>query len=206
MRYPPGQKQRTRKRVLDVSASLAKKKGFAAVSVDDLMTGAGLTGGAFYAHFRSKDALFAELVTRELAHTADMLSPCDGQSEGEWLTRLLDLYLTDAHVRSPGTGCVIPALGAEIARADPKVRAAFEKAMLALQQTWAERLGDSDLAWSTICQLVGAVLVARAMKSTSMVDEVVQANRAHIARATRARAPSAPRASRDHGSNRPGLK
>ena len=192
--------QRTHRRVLDVSAKLAKENGFAAVSVDDLMAGAGLTGGAFYAHFRSKDALFAELITRELAHSAEMLSPRDGQPQGEWLSRLLDLYLSSAHVSHPGTGCVIAALGSEIARADSKVRAAFEKSMVALQENWTERLGDSDLAWSTICQLVGAVVVARAMNSRSVVDQVVGANRAQIERATKRRVPR--RSSTARGSRR----
>ncbi len=182
MRYPPGQKERTRERVLRSSAKLAKKKGFAAASVDELMAAASMTGGAFYAHFDSKDALFADLITRELARTAAMLSPREGDTREEWLAHLFGAYLTPEHVRAAGSGCVIPSLGPEIARADPLVRRAFEKAMNALQQGWAERLGDSDAAWSMICQLVGAIVVARAMGSKAGAGKVVDANRTHIAR------------------------
>lgn len=187
MRYPPDQKQRTRQRVLQASGKLAKKKGFAAASVDELMASAGMTGGAFYAHFDSKDTLFAELITQELARTAAMLSPREGDNRERWLSHLFDAYLTSEHVQAAGSGCVIPALGSEIARARPQVRRAFEKAMNGLHQDWAECLGDADAAWSMICQLVGAIVVARAMRSKAGAEKVVQANRAQIARASRSR-------------------
>jgi AcrR family transcriptional regulator len=190
MRYPLGQKERTRERVLGKSATLAKQKGFAAVSVDDLMKASGLTGGAFYAHFKSKNALFAELIQRELGHSAEMLSPGASQTEKEWLAELVDSYLTSAHVRSPATGCAIPALGAEIGRSDSKVRRAFEASLSRLQKGWADRLGNSELAWSTICQLVGTIVVARAMESKASVDAVVNANRAQIRQAASNRATS----------------
>lgn len=182
MRYPPEQKERTRARVLGASARLAKRKGFAAASVDELMAAAGMTGGAFYAHFDSKDALFAELITRELARTASLLSPRQGDDREQWLEHLFGAYLTQRHVQGAGSGCVIPALGPEIARANPRVRRAFETAMSALQEDWAQRLGDSDAAWSMICQLVGAIVVARAMGSPAAAGRVIEANRTQIAR------------------------
>src|SRR5258706_6974964 len=113
MRYPPEQKERTRERLLNASAELVKKKGFAAASIDELMAAAGITGGTFYAYFPSKNALFAELIRRELARTSPMLSPRGGDGRTEWLSHLLGVYLTHDHVMRPGSGCVIPALGAE---------------------------------------------------------------------------------------------
>lgn len=184
MRYPSGQKERTRERVLDKSAALSKQKGFAAVSVDDLMKAAGLTGGAFYAHFKSKNALFAELIQRELGHSTELLSPRAGQTEKEWLTQLLDRYLSSTHVHNLTSGCAIPALGAEIGRSDAKVRRTFEASLSQLQERWAERLGDPELAWATICQLVGAIVVARAMESKAGIDAVINATRAQIEQAT----------------------
>lgn len=180
MRYPPEHKQKTRKRLLDTSSILAKEKGFSSASVDDLMTAAGLTGGAFYTHFESKNALFSELIRDELVRSARMLSPREGQTSEDWIVHLLDAYLSKAHIQDPGNGCVIPALGAEIARADVEVRRSFEQSLNALHQNWAERVGDSDLAWATISQLVGTVLIARAMSTKSAAARVVDANRAHI--------------------------
>ena len=183
MRYPADQKQRTRKRVLDASAELAKAKGFAAASVDELMAAAGMTGGAFYAHFDSKNALFAELITQELARSAERLTPREGYTREQLLAHLFSSYLSLAHVQGAGSGCVIPALGPEISRADAQVKGAFEKAMNGLHRDWTRLLGDSDAAWSVICQLVGTIVVARAMGSKAGAGKVVDANRAQIARA-----------------------
>jgi len=180
MRYPPEQKQRTRQRLLETSSELSKTKGFSAMSVDDLMSAAGLTGGAFYAHFESKNALFSELIKSELSRVSSTLAPREDQTLEESVTRLLDIYLTYTHVRAVGTGCVLPALGPEIARADDKIKRSFEKSMNELQAAWTERLGSADLAWSTICQLVGTVTVARAMSSKAAAEKVIQASRAQI--------------------------
>ena len=182
MRYPPGRKQQTHGRLLDLSSELSKRGGFSAMSVDELMAAAGLTGGAFYAHFDSKDALFAELMKRELSRSAEMLSPREGESREAWLAHTLDSYLNEAHVQHPASGCVIPALGPEIARAQPQVRRAYESAMTRLHRRWAERLGDAELAWAAICQLVGTIVVARAMASPKAASAVVQASRAQLGR------------------------
>ena len=185
LRYPPDQKQRTRKLVLEASAKLTKTKGFAAASVDQLMAASGMTGGAFYAHFDSKDALFSELITQELTRSAERLRPREGFTREQLLAHVFSSYLSLAHVKGAGSGCVIPALGAEISRAEPQVRRAFEKAMNGLHQDWTRLLGDSDAAWSVICQLVGAIIVARAMGSKAGAERVVNANRVQIARASR---------------------
>jgi TetR/AcrR family transcriptional regulator, transcriptional repressor for nem operon len=180
MRYSPGHKEATRERLLDLSSALSKEHGFDSMSVDTLMSAAGLTGGAFYAHFKSKDALFVELIRRELERSGAMLSPRDGHAPDEWLSKTLDAYLSMAHIRHPESGCVLPSLGAEIARAEPAVKKIYEKAMLDLQQRWAEGLGDGDLAWAVLCQIVGTIVVARAMSSRRAMQEVVDANRARL--------------------------
>lgn len=58
MRYSSTHKQETRQKLLDSSRAIAKKGGFDSTGVDALMSAIGLTGGAFYSHFRSKADLF----------------------------------------------------------------------------------------------------------------------------------------------------
>lgn len=165
------------------------------MSVDDLMSSAGLTGGAFYAHFESKNNLFSELISSELTRLERTLTPIEDQTREQGVMQLLDAYLTSTHVREVGAGCVVPALGPEIARADAKVKRTFETSMNTLQQSWADRLGDDDLAWGTICQLIGTITVARAMASKAAADRVIEASRAQIVRNTQ-QAPPKPRTSR----------
>ena len=180
MRYSPGHKEATRKRLLELSSSMAKERGFGSMSVDTLMSAAGLTGGAFYAHFGSKEELFVEIIGMELDRSAEMLAPQKEETPQEWVAKAFDNYLTVGHVRHPESGCVVPALGAEIARAEPGVRKLYENAMTALKDRWAEGVGDPDVAWAIICQLIGTIVVARGMSSKRAMEEIIHASRTHL--------------------------
>ena len=182
MRYSPGHKEATRERLLDLSSAISKERGFGSMSVDTLMTAAGLTGGAFYAHFKSKEDLFVQVIGRELARSLEMLSPEEGQTPAGWLSKTFDTYLNVGHVRHPESGCVVPSLGAEIARAEPEVKKLYEAAMIAVKERWTEGVGDSDVAWAVICQLIGTIVVARAMSSRRVMEEIVNASRTQLER------------------------
>ena len=120
MRYSASHKLETREKLLQSSAVSAKKSGFSTVGVDGLMKAIGLSGGAFYSHFSSKDELFASIVERELGQSLERLG---GRTRiASKLERCLKHYLSMAHVEHPESGCALPALGAEIARSDVEVR------------------------------------------------------------------------------------
>lgn len=200
MRYAATHKQATRERLIDSSRAIAKRQGFGATGVDALMQAVGLSGGAFYGHFGSKAELFAALVQRELTHSAAMLggatpdaapdtapdtasdaarkaAPHAAQARAR-LARSLKRYLSSAHALQPEAGCALPALGAEIARAEPALRAGVEQSMRQLQRQWAAALdGDADTAWALLSQCVGALVLARAVASERTRQEILAANR-----------------------------
>ncbi|MDW3682660.1 TetR/AcrR family transcriptional regulator [Cupriavidus sp. CV2] len=183
MRYSATHKAATRKRVLEASGALVKREGFASTGVDQLMGAAGLTGGAFYSHFDSKQALLREVIERELQRSRELLLP-DGQGgDGAWLARMLDCYLTMGHVRHPETGCPLPSLGAEIARADAPTRQACEDGMVAMQRELAIRLGSGEAAWGVISQCVGALMLARTVANQDVAREILAGARAMLERA-----------------------
>jgi len=176
MRYSEKHKQEMREKLLESSSAIAKKGGFSTTGVDALMAAVGLTGGAFYGHFPSKDALFAAIVTRELERSVHMLAG-DENSPADHVARCLRHYLSNAHAEQPESGCALPALGAEIARAGPAVRAQVEIALKALQGGWRDRLGDADAAWALIAQCVGAIVLARAVESEATRREILSSSR-----------------------------
>ncbi len=139
------------------------------------MKAIGLTGGAFYGHFASKDALFAAIVERELSHSVALLGSTGCAADK--LQRCLDIYLNMQHVEQPDSGCALPTLGAEIARADLAVRETAEHWLVRLQQAWGEVLGDPQLAWAILAQCVGALLVARMLATPQRQEEVLNASR-----------------------------
>lgn len=75
------------------------------------------------------------------------------------------VYLSPAHITQPKTGCAIPALAGEVARANDATRQAFEQGVVALKDSMATATASEGEAWAVVAQLVGAVELARAMPS-----------------------------------------
>lgn len=173
MRYSVSHKQQTRDKLLQSSAALAKKEGFASVGVDGLMKAIGLSGGAFYSHFSSKDALFSSIVEHELSQSLERLG--EGQSR-ERLDRCLKIYLSMAHVEQVQEGCALPSMGAEIARADIAVRQQAQEWICRLQANWARTLESDSLAWAILSQCVGALVVARMMVDPHLQAQVLSSS------------------------------
>ena len=179
MRYPSTHKEETRKKLIGNARAIAKRDGFGTTGVDELMASIGLTGGAFYGHFPSKEALFAELVEQEISNSAEMLA-VDESSPPDHVAKRLRSYLSSAHALHPETGCVLPTLGPEIARAAPEVRATVEQGLKRLQKSWSARIGDPDAAWALIAQCVGALVLSRAVESERTRKEILAASRRFI--------------------------
>lgn len=179
MRYSTEHKQQTRDKLLASSGALAKRGGFASTGVAGLMKAIGLTGGAFYNHFPSKDDLFTEVVRRELCN-----SPlAQGTVDRKRLKQLLDQYLSMAHLHNPEGGCPLPPLGVEIARAERPVREETEHWLVQLHDAWSLTLGDTQQAWALISQCVGALVVGRMLASEPLQAQVLQASRNQVHKA-----------------------
>ena len=163
MRYQPGHKTEKRQQLLQASAALAKRDGFAASGVDALMKAAGVTSGAFYSHFGSKSELLKAVVSHELAASRELWAGNPHESLADWLAHELNRYLSLSHVRHPEAGCVIPTLAAEIARADDDTKTLYQHELAKGLEVMEQRLGSSAMAWAFIQQMAGAVMMARAL-------------------------------------------
>ncbi|WP_434562249.1 TetR/AcrR family transcriptional regulator [Pseudomonas sp. Z5-35] len=181
MRYSVNHKIETREKLLVSSAMSAKKSGFSTVGVDGLMKAIGLSGGAFYSHFSSKDELFKVIIERELAHSLDRLSG-DGVMDSAKLQRCLKQYLSMSHVEQPEAGCALPVLGPEIARSDLEVREAAQAWICRLHESWAQILGSGSLAWAILSQCVGALVVARMLATPEVQRDVLKSSHDEISR------------------------
>ncbi len=176
MRYPKHHKQEVREQMLSQTGSHAKAQGFTASGVQALAGAAGLTTGSLYKHFDNKNALFAALVTTELAQTVHRFD-CIAAEDMVAMQKALDSYLSMSHVRDPASGCPVPTLAAEVARASDDVRSSFEAGMVDLKNVVSVLTGSDAAAWTLIAQNVGAVLIARAMRSDAIRRDVLAAVR-----------------------------
>lgn len=182
MRYSVDHKQQTREKLLASSGALAKRGGFASTGVAGLMKAIGLTGGAFYNHFPSKDDLFTEVVRHELGNSPLARLASKG-ADRQRLRRCLAQYLSLAHLHNTEGGCAIPPLGVEIARAEPRVREEAEHWLVELHAAWSKTLEDEQLAWALISQCVGAVVVGRMLASEAVQGQLLDASQHFVERA-----------------------
>jgi len=191
MRYPPGHKEERRRELLKASGALVKERGFAASGVDALTEAAGVTSGAFYSHFTSKNDLLKALVESELRASNERWAANPHETAEDWIGYELDRYLSMSHVRHPEAGCVLPALGAEIARADGEVKEAYARELAKGIDILTRRLGDKDRAWAFLCQMAGAILLARTMPDQKSQLALIESSKRFLQEAFNGRSEAA---------------
>ena len=160
----PTRTARTRAEILDHAGRLFRLRGYAGTNIDDVMLAAGLTRGAFYAHFKSKDDLFTEAV---IAGTG-----LRTRLRGAQPAALLKAYLDKAELVASAPTCVLAALPSDVARAPLPARLAYANLLYAaiaeLAGTKRRKL-DPDATVAAILA-VGAVALARASGDTRLSD------------------------------------
>lgn len=182
MGYPPEHKQQTRARIVEAARRLWKAKGYANVSIGELMKDAGLTHGGFYAHFKSKDDLFAEaaldtqILERYRAMTAD-----PGVTPLSVFEMVLDTYLSAGHRDNPSEGCPLVALSEDAWRMGRGVQSAYTKLTdTAVKQLTHVLGGDAVLARATLAAMVGAVQLARGVDDEAQSLAILEDTKATL--------------------------
>ena len=168
MRYSREHKAKSHENILSVAARSFRERGGDSSGVGRVMKKAGLTKGGFYRHFKSKDDLFVEAVARGLDETGrGMLEVAKSAPEGQALRAIIERYLSVGHANSLGTGCVLSALGPELARKPLSVRKRIEASLEAYRErllpfvpgpTREERLAKSRLLFPS---MAGVLAMAR---------------------------------------------
>jgi TetR/AcrR family transcriptional repressor of nem operon len=160
----PARTARTRAEILDHAGRLFRLRGYAGTNIDDVMLAAGLTRGAFYAHFNSKDDLFTEAVIAGTGLRARL--------RGAAPAAVLKAYLDKAELVASAPTCVLAALPSDIARAPLPARLAYANLLYAAIAELAgakKRKLDGDATVAVILA-VGAVALARASGDTRLGD------------------------------------
>lgn len=187
MRYPNEHKEQTRQRVLKEAAAAIRASGPAGVGVAEVMAKAGLTHGAFYAHFDSKDDLIAQAISQMFAETRQKFGTrTENPDPAVALGSYIDMYLSTRHRDAPEGGCPLPSLSGELARLPGEARTQFTAGLKSLTASLAKRiqqLGRSDaetLAASVVAEMVGAMALARATTDSTESEQILRASREAI--------------------------
>src|ERR1043165_8483513 len=127
-RYGKEQKAATRRRIIDVAGRRLKRDGIDGSGVAMLMADAGLTNGAFYAHFESKEDLVANAVVEQLREQGESFSAQPPGRAG--LEQIVRAYLSVQHRDNPQAGCASAALLDEIGRSTNAIKRAYTEGLL----------------------------------------------------------------------------
>lgn len=199
MRYSREHKAQTRARIVRRAAASLRQNGVHGVGVADLMKQAGLTHGGFYAHFKSRDALIGEAMIFAMdGITEKWRARADQAPAGKKVDAIVNGYLTAQHRDDAGNGCVLPALGAEIARANAATRKAFagrlEEMIALLVESRGARPGRAarQQAMGTICAMMGALVLARATGGPLSEDLLLAGRAVALGRSSRIAGPRKP--------------
>jgi TetR/AcrR family transcriptional repressor of nem operon len=167
MRYPVEETAAKHEKIVKEASRLFREHGFENVSVGEVMKAAGLTHGAFYAHFGSKEELQAAAVAYgQKVSLGRVQRSKNKKSKGSYADR----YLSRWHRDNPGDGCTMAALAQEVARSTPEVKAALEQG---LEEMLSVRGGDRKEAIFRAAAMIGGVVLARAVQDRRLSDEIL---------------------------------
>ncbi|NKE60202.1 TetR/AcrR family transcriptional regulator [Lentzea sp. PSKA42] len=177
-RYGKEHKLATRQRIIETAGRRFKRSGIDGSGVATLMADAGLTNGAFYAHFESKEDLIATAVSHQLREQGEQLAAVAPGRDG--LEQIVRTYLSREHRDSPEEGCPSAALLDEITRCADPTKQAYTDSVLAFVDDMAARLAphDPQSARTTIlgvyALMVGTLQLSRALTDRQLADDLLE--------------------------------
>jgi TetR/AcrR family transcriptional repressor of nem operon len=177
MRYTKDHKQATRQRILEAAGRRFKQDGIDGAGVAAVMSDAGLTNGAFYAHFASKEDLVANVLAEQLRVQRENFRATPSDRAG--LESLVRAYLSPEHRDQSADGCPSAALLDEIVRRPAGTKDVFTDEVLVTAHDIAARLEPKDPdaartdALTLIGLLAGTLQLARALNDRDLSDQLL---------------------------------
>jgi len=173
-------KLKTREAILDAAGKKLKKDGFNGAGVDGLASAAGVTSGAFYAHFSNKEDLLKEVISTYLGAPYVHENAESQEAKEKQLKEFLKIYMSPDHCGDPEDGCVMPTLSADVSRASSGVRKVYQERMIQLIEKMSKVVHGSPAkkrkqAWSVLAMMIGAVTIGRALPEGEESEVLMEA-------------------------------
>jgi len=183
MRVSRIQAEENRQAVIDAASRLFREHGFDGIGLKDLMEGAGLTQGAFYKQFASKEDLVAQASKRALESASSRWSAALAANPKDPLGAVIAFYLSPEHREERMDGCPVVALGADAARQGNDVKASFEVGIRAYLNALGDLLAEPNRrksksprkAMAVLSTMVGAMTLARAVNDPDLAQAFLDA-------------------------------
>lgn len=180
-RYNKEQKEQTRERIIAAAGRTFRKGGYSGIGVDGLAKEAGVTSGAFYGHFSSKEDAFNETVKSGLQELKEGIEKFQAEYGDKWISTFVDFYLGQKLICDLSEACSMPTLTPEVARSNQTIRETYQVQISKVIETIANGLPQEDSivrsqrAWAFISLLSGGVTTIRALADETISNEAVNA-------------------------------
>ena len=198
MRVSKEQAAQNRQKILTSAARLFREGGINASGVDAINEHAGLTHGAVYSQFGSKEAIAAEAVRLTLVRSKYLWDRmAERRGKKKVFPAIVAQYLSAEHRDLAGQGCVVAALGSEIARQPRSVRDAFTRGFKNSLNVLAELMREEDPARSNedaiavFASMAGALILARAVSDEGLSNRILEATAKRVIDLAGSEGPSA---------------
>ena len=176
-------KEASHERIVDAAARAIRRSGYNGTGVADIMKEAGLTHGAFYAHFGSREVMLAEAADTAAAQSnAAAAKIISTVPQDQALKTLIETYLSREHLEGIETGCPIAALGSEMPRQSFEVRHAATQRIKEMIDLFARQMPDwgqpgaHERALVTVATMIGTLILARAVNDSAFSDALCNAS------------------------------
>jgi len=181
MRVSRAQAAENRQTVINVASRLFRERGFDGIGLKDLMEGAGLTQGAFYKQFASKEDLAAQASRRALESASQRWSTAIAENPDDPFGAVIAFYLSAGHREEKLDGCPVVALGSDAARQGTDVKAAFEAGIKEYLQILGRLIAETDpenasrKAMAVLSTMVGALTLSRTVNDPDLARAILDA-------------------------------
>jgi AcrR family transcriptional regulator len=182
MPYPVGHRAEVRQRIVRSAQALFNRRGFDAVSIEDVMARAGLTRGGFYSYFATKDDLYAEAVALVVSdHPVKRWGdPTVDLTARDAAQQIVRAYLSRRHFDDRDGSCPMVALPSDVSRSRVKVRRAFEEVFKGMVSVIERGLGrarrrERDRALAVAALSVGGMIIARSIVNPDLATALREA-------------------------------
>lgn len=170
--------EETRRRLLRAAGRGFRMSGYGGLGVDAVAKEAGVTSGAFYAHFGSKADAFREALRLGLGELRDGILTLRSREGKRWLRTFATWYVSPQRRADLAGSCALPALTLEAARGDADARETYEQALrevVASAAAGLEGRNRETRALAILALLAGAMSMAHAVDDERLGTRIARA-------------------------------
>lgn len=172
MRYKVGKKEETHTKMLSAAGETFRQYGFSGIGVDGLTKAAGVTSGAFYKHFSSKNDAFSEVLALGLDEVIEAITEFKTKYGRVWWKEFAVFYVGERRLCDLGQSCSLQSLSGEVMRSETPTKQVFERKLEKIIEATGD---DFDIALNNLATLIGGVTLARSVDNPELANKIANA-------------------------------